>query len=129
MSTQVWTRYIVSYTEYRPTAFHWFCAKPSLSSTITPHTMSKLTHKQLENRLAALHLASLELVKEISLDSLLERIAQLACDQVDASYGAVGVVDDSGKLVKFIPVQNPPESSDHPGGHAARAGDDRRPGQ
>ena len=72
--------------------------------------MSKLTHKQLENRLAALHLASLELVKEISLDSLLERIAQLACDQVDASYGAVGVVDDSGKLVKFIPVQNPPES-------------------
>ncbi len=72
--------------------------------------MSKLTHKQLENRLAALHLASLELVKEISLDSLLERIAQLACDQVDASYGAVGVVDDTGKLVKFIPVQNPPES-------------------
>ncbi len=38
---------------------------------LSPHTMSKLTHKQLENRLAALHLASLELVKEISLDSLL----------------------------------------------------------
>ena len=72
--------------------------------------MKKLTHKQLENRLAALHLASLELVKEISLDSLLERIAQLACDQVDASYAAVGVVDDSGRLVTFIPVQDPPES-------------------
>jgi signal transduction histidine kinase len=72
--------------------------------------MKKLTHKQLENRLAALHLASLELVKEISLDSLLERIAQLACDQVDASYAAVGVMDESGRLIKFIPVQDPPES-------------------
>ena len=73
--------------------------------------MSKLTHKQLENRLAALHLASLELVKEITLDVLLERIARLACDQVDATYAAVGVVDDSGKLIKYIPVQNPPDSS------------------
>lgn len=73
--------------------------------------MSKLTHKQLENSLGALHLASLELVKEISLDSLLERIARLACDQVDASYAAVGVLDDSGKLIKFITVQNPPDAS------------------
>lgn len=73
--------------------------------------MSKLTQKQLENRLAALHLASLELVKEISLDSLLRRIAHLACEQVDASYAAVGVVDEAGRLVKFIPVLNPPDIS------------------
>jgi two-component system, NarL family, sensor histidine kinase DevS len=84
---------------------------PTFRVQLSPVIMSKLTHKQLENRLAALHLASLELVKEISLDSLLGRIARLACDQVDASYAAVGVVDDSGKLIKFITVQNPPESS------------------
>lgn len=73
--------------------------------------MSKLTPKQLENRLAALHLASLELVREISLDSLLARIAQVACEQVDASYAAVGVLDDNGRLIKFITAQNPPDSS------------------
>ena len=95
--------------------YYWLSIGPAQNTTyrvqLSPRTMSKLTHKQLENRLAALHLASLELVKEISLDSLLGRIAQLACNQVDASYAAVGVVDDSGKLIKFIPVQNPPESS------------------
>ncbi len=63
-----------------------------------------LTREQLEERLAALHRASLELVKNISLETLLERIAALACEQVMAQYAAVGVLDDNGKLEKFIPV-------------------------
>ena len=37
-----------------------------------------LTREQLEERLATLHRASLELVKNISLDTLLERIGSLA---------------------------------------------------
>ena len=63
-----------------------------------------LTREQLQERLIALHKASLELVKDVSLDHLLERIAKAACEQSDARYAALGVLDDDGKLVKFITV-------------------------
>ena len=63
-----------------------------------------LTREQLQERLFALHRASLELVKDVSLEPLLERIAALACEQVNASYAALGVLDDDGKLIKFISV-------------------------
>jgi two-component system, NarL family, sensor histidine kinase DevS len=63
-----------------------------------------LTREQLQERLIALHNASLELVKDVSLDHLLERIAKVACEQADARYAALGVLDEDGKLVKFITV-------------------------
>ncbi|HEX9017934.1 MAG TPA: GAF domain-containing sensor histidine kinase [Anaerolineaceae bacterium] len=69
-----------------------------------------LTREQLEERLATLHRASLELVKNISLDTLLERIAALACEQVLAQYAAVGILDNDGKLEKFIPIGMNPEA-------------------
>ncbi len=50
--------------------------------------------QQLEDRLAALHRASLTLVRETSLPTLLERIAQLAREQVGAEYAALGVLDE-----------------------------------
>src|SRR5512143_3391882 len=63
-----------------------------------------LTREQLQERLIALHAASLELVKDVSLDHLLERIAAVACEQASARYAALGVLDEDGKLVKFISV-------------------------
>ncbi len=66
--------------------------------------MVLLTREQLEERLAVLHHASLELVRDLSLDAVLKRIVNLAREQVDATYAALGVVDDEGKLIQFIPV-------------------------
>ena len=43
-----------------------------------------LTREQLQERLFALHRASLELVKDVSLETLLERIASTACEQAGA---------------------------------------------
>lgn len=63
-----------------------------------------LTREQLQERLIALHRASLELVQDVSLETLLERIAASACEQAEARYAAVGVMDDYGKLKKFITV-------------------------
>ncbi len=61
-----------------------------------------LTREQLEDRLAALHKASLELVSNLSSDAVLEHIVELARDQVDASYALLGVLDENGKLIKFV---------------------------
>jgi two-component system sensor histidine kinase DevS len=79
--------------------------------------MVLLTREQLEERLAALHRASLELVQDISLESLLERIARVACEQVGARYAAVGVMDGDGRLERFIPIGMSPAEilqMDHP---------------
>lgn len=66
--------------------------------------MVVLTREQLEERLAALHRASLELVGDLSLETVLERIVELAREQVGARYAALGVMSDDGGLVQFIPV-------------------------
>jgi two-component system sensor histidine kinase DevS len=71
--------------------------------------MTILTREQLEERLAALHRASLELVQDISLESLLERIAIVACEQVGARYAAVGVLKANGELEQFIPIGMTPQ--------------------
>lgn len=63
-----------------------------------------LTREQLQERLFALHAASLELVKDVSLETLLERIASTACEQAGARYAALGVLDDDGRLERFISV-------------------------
>ncbi len=63
-----------------------------------------LTRQQLEERLIALHQASLQLVEDISLETLLERIATVACEQADARYAALGVLGDDGTLKQFISV-------------------------
>jgi two-component system, NarL family, sensor histidine kinase DevS len=67
-------------------------------------TMENPAYHTEKNRLTALHEASLDLVKQMSLDALLLQIATLARDQVDARYAAVGVIDAQGGLERFIPV-------------------------
>ena len=71
--------------------------------------MVLLTREQIEARLVALHQASLELVSDLSLDIVLERIVNLAREQAGARYAALGVLDDKGKLERFIPVGMSPE--------------------
>ncbi|NWF65385.1 MAG: GAF domain-containing sensor histidine kinase [Chloroflexi bacterium] len=63
-----------------------------------------LTREQLQERLFALHRASLELVNDVSLETLLERIAATACEQAGSRYAALGVLSDNGGLEKFISV-------------------------
>ena len=63
-----------------------------------------LTREQLQERLFALHRASVELVQDVSLETLLERIAATACEQAGARYAALGVLDDDGGLQQFISV-------------------------
>ncbi|HBX68663.1 MAG TPA: hypothetical protein DEH25_04590 [Chloroflexi bacterium] len=79
--------------------------------------MISLTREQLEDRLAALHQASLELVRDLSRNAVLERITNLAREQANARYAAIGMVDENGELVKFIPVGMSAEDiakMDHP---------------
>ena len=79
--------------------------------------MVSLTREQLEDRLAMLHQASLELVRDLSRNTVLERIIHLAREQVNARYAAIGMADETGELVKFIPVGMDPiiiEKMDHP---------------
>lgn len=63
-----------------------------------------LTREQLQERLIALHQASLELVKEDSSERLLEKIAATAREQAGARYAALGVRDADGRLRQFITV-------------------------
>ncbi len=66
--------------------------------------MVLLTREQIEARLVALHRASLELVSDLSIDVVLERIVHLAREQAGARYAALGVQDEQGKLLRFITV-------------------------
>jgi signal transduction histidine kinase len=63
-----------------------------------------LTRDELQVRLVALHRASLDLMKDVSLETLLERIVGLACEQSGSKYAALGVLDEEGKLKQFITV-------------------------
>ncbi len=67
------------------------------------------TEKALESRLLALHTASLELVREISADTLLERIVEIAQEQAGAQYAALGVMSTNGELERFITRGMAPE--------------------
>lgn len=56
----------------------------------------------LERQTAALVEAGMALASELDLDSLLQRIADLAREVVGADYAAVGVLGDRGELARFV---------------------------
>lgn len=73
--------------------------------------------EQLETRLAVLHEASLQLVRDLSPDDVLERIVAIAKDQTGAHYAALGVLDQQGELEQFIHLgmqQDDVEKIPHP---------------
>ena len=71
-----------------------------------------LTREQIEERLIALHQVSLELVSDLSIETVLEHIVNLAREQASARYAALGVFDDDGDLERFIQVGMKPEEVD-----------------
>lgn len=66
--------------------------------------MMLLTREQLQGRLLALYRASLEVISEPSLETVLERIVRAACDLAEARYAALIVLDDKGEMRHFITV-------------------------
>jgi signal transduction histidine kinase len=54
-------------------------------------------------QLVALNDASLVLTQELDLPVVLQKVVDLACDLVQATYGALGVLDDDGvKIAQFL---------------------------
>lgn len=66
--------------------------------------MPKTPRASFETKMAALHQASVQLMQDISIESLLERIAAQACQLGDVKYAALGVLSDTGRLERFIPI-------------------------
>jgi two-component system, NarL family, sensor histidine kinase DevS len=66
--------------------------------------LANISRASLEYKMAALHQASIQLIQDISLESLLERIAAQACELVGSKYSALGVLSDTGRLERFIPI-------------------------
>ena len=61
-----------------------------------------MDEKLSDRRLSALIDAGLALAAELDFDVLLQRIADLSREVIGAKYGAVGVLDEDGALVKFL---------------------------
>lgn len=53
-------------------------------------------------QLAALHEAGLVLSSDLSLEAVLQRVIDLARELVGARYGALGVLDEFGNMLRFI---------------------------
>ena len=58
----------------------------------------------LGDRATGLLAAVAALASELDLQAVLRRIAEVACELVDARYGAVGVIGPDGQLVQFVTV-------------------------
>jgi hypothetical protein len=66
--------------------------------------LAKTTRASFEDKMAALHQASIQLIQDVSIESLLERIAAQASQLGDVKYAALGILSDTGRLERFIPI-------------------------
>lgn len=62
------------------------------------------TQDSFEQRLFRLHKSAAELVSEVSIDAVLEKIPAIALETANANFAALGTLDENGNLDKFIPV-------------------------
>jgi signal transduction histidine kinase len=65
-----------------------------------------------DQKMRALHRASLSLFSDLSLEGVLKRIVQAAMDLANAKYAALGVPDGQGGLERFISIGVPEEEQD-----------------
>lgn len=83
-------------------------------SAVVPHLRLDELFSQLQARLAevletrdrinVLLEAVVSIGSDLELEAVLHRIVEAAVQLVDARYGALGVIDESGQLAEFIPV-------------------------
>jgi two-component system, NarL family, sensor histidine kinase DevS len=66
--------------------------------------LAKSSRASFENKMAALHQASIQLIQDISIESLLERVAAQACQLAEVKYAALGILSETGKMERFIPI-------------------------
>ena len=58
--------------------------------------------RRISRAVVAAYEAALEVASEVSVEGVLQRIVNLAREVVGARYGALGVADDSGRLIQFM---------------------------
>jgi signal transduction histidine kinase len=67
------------------------------------------TARRQATQLRALHEAELALTSDLTLETVLRRIVDLARELTGARYGALAVVDDAGHIVRFLTAGLTPE--------------------
>lgn len=63
----------------------------------------KKTVNSYMERCLHLHRACQDLVQEISLDTLLDKIVKIACSEIDARYAALCLVSEKGEIEQVVP--------------------------
>lgn len=63
-----------------------------------------LTQEPFDKRLMRLYKRAMELVSEVSIDAVIEKLPSLALETADAGFAALGLNDENGNLEKFLPV-------------------------
>jgi two-component system, NarL family, sensor histidine kinase DevS len=71
-----------------------------------------LIHQDLPHRMAALHSACINLLQEETLESLLQRIAIIACEQVGAQNAVASLNAEKDRLDMFMPAGFDPREAD-----------------
>lgn len=64
-------------------------------------TQSETTRRQAA-QLRALHEASVTVTSDLGVEAVLQRVVDLARELVNARYGALGVLDEQGRIVRFL---------------------------
>lgn len=68
---------------------------------------ARLERQNLE--IEALHIAAMDICSELSLEVVLQKVVDKACQLLDARYGAISIVDEDHHIREFITSGIPPE--------------------